>query len=172
MTRILTVVVLAFVFLLLPNAVPASDENTTLTIVVVDPERDRPVPRASVTLTFVSGRKMLVKKVRSEWNTRTNSKGMAEFPELPEGQVRLQVIAPGYRTHGEVFDISGPEVVRTIKMLRPRGQISAHQAEPIPLPTEQVEPELAQPEQKPQQERQEGQQEKGKPEKEDEKQPE
>jgi len=112
------------------------DDETALNVAVIDAERDRPVRNASVTVTFVSGRKMLVKKVRSEWNTKTNSKGVAELPPLPSGKVRLQVIARGYRTFGEFFEVDGPEQTITVKLERPSGkQFSAHDA-----PEEESEP--------------------------------
>lgn len=79
---------------------PADKDLTQLSIVVMD-QKDRPVPKASITVTFVSGHKMFVKKVRSEWNSKTNSKGVAELPGMPAGKVRLQVIAQGFQTLGK-----------------------------------------------------------------------
>jgi hypothetical protein len=111
----------------------AQKEMTKLSIVVLDP-KDRPVPKASVTVTFVSGSKMYVKKVRAEWNTKTSSKGVADLPDMPPGKVRLQVIASGFQTHGEEFQISGKEFTHTVKLKRSSGsQYSAHEpTEPAP----------------------------------------
>ena len=110
------------------TSLAADKQYTTLTIAVVDEARDRPVPKASVTVTFVKGRKMLVKKVRSEWNTKTNGKGLAEMPEIPSGPARLQVIAPGFQTFGDEIELSGNEQTVTVKLKRPSGsQTSAHE---------------------------------------------
>lgn len=139
-----------FLFLLvctLPPLVRADKDTTELTIVVLDAARERPVPKASITVSFISGRKMLIKKVRSEWNTKTNTKGFAELPEMPSGKVRLQVIAAGFRTHGEVFEVEGETMTHTVRLKRPRDQYSAHdEAEPEPEPEQKPE---AKPEDKP-----------------------
>ena len=122
---------------LLPVSLAADKEYTTLTIAVMDALKDRPVPKASVTVHFVSGRKMLrMKKVRAEWNTKTNNKGLAELPEMPSGKVRLLVIAPGFQTYGDEFEISGKEQTVTVRLKRPSDkQISAHEPpEPAPEP--------------------------------------
>jgi hypothetical protein len=109
----------------------AEKEMTQLSIVVLD-QKDRPIPKASITVTFVSGSKVF-KKIRSEWSLKTNSKGVADLPDMPAGKVRLQVIAQGYQTHGDEFEISGKEFTRTVKLKRPTGkQFSAHEAEQPP----------------------------------------
>lgn len=111
----------------------ADKDMTKLSIVVVD-QKDRPVPKASITVTFVSGSKMFIKKVRSEWNTKTSSKGVAELPEMPPGKVRLQVIAHGFQTYGDEFEIKGEEFTHTVKLKKSTGgQFSAHEpTEPAP----------------------------------------
>ncbi len=117
---------------------PAAAEKdlTKLSIVVLD-QKDRPVPKASITVTFVSGSKMFIKKVRSEWNTKTSSKGVAELPEMPPGKVRLQVIAHGFQTYGDEFEIKGEEFTHTVKLKRSSGsQFSAH--EPAEAPPEKT----------------------------------
>ncbi len=111
-----------------PLALLADKDETQLTIQVLD-QKDRPVKNASVTVSFVSGKKMMVKKVKAEWNTKTSSKGLAELPEMPSGKVRLVVICQGYQTYGDEFEISGKELTHTVKLERPSGkQFSAHEA--------------------------------------------
>ena len=126
-----------FLVCLPPVSLLADKEYTTLTIAVMDAVKDRPVPKAAVTVHFVSGRKMLrMKKVRAEWNTKTNTKGLAELPEMPSGRVRIQVIAAGFQTYGDEFEISGKEQTVTVKLKRPSDkQVSAHEPpEPAPEP--------------------------------------
>ena len=107
-------------------------DSTVLTIAVVDAAKEVPVPKASITVHFVSGRRMKVlRKQRQEWGTKTNSKGLAELPEMPSGKIRVQVIAAGYQTHGSEIEISGAEQTVTIKLQRPTGgQVSAHEPRP------------------------------------------
>ena len=120
----------------LPATPAAADKDyTTLTIAVLDEARDRPVPKASVTVSFVSGRKLVTRKrIRKEWNTKTNSKGLAELPEIPSGTISVQVIAAGFQTYGDRLEISGEDQTVTVKLKRPSGgQVSAHEAaEPAP----------------------------------------
>ena len=125
--RKLSVLLLVAALLLACLPALAQKEMTRLSIVVLDP-KDRPVPKASVTVTFVSGSKLYVKKVRAEWNTKTSSKGVADLPEMPPGKVRLQVIASGFQTVGEEFQISGKEFTHTVKLAKSTGsQFSAHE---------------------------------------------
>src|SRR5512140_3504627 len=115
-----------------PAALFAEKEMSNLSIQVTDP-KGRPVPRASITLTFVSGKKMLVKKVKSEWSTKTNRDGVADLPDMPVGKIHLQVIASGYKTIGEDFELTAPEMKHAVKLERPSGnQYSSHEAEPQP----------------------------------------
>lgn len=123
----------AALFVLALAVVSWADEDlTTLRLKVVDEAKDRPVRNASVTVSFVAGRKLVTRrKIQREWNMKTNSRGLAEFPEMPQGKIKLQIIAAGYRTHGDELEISGEEQEITVKMKRPSGgQISAHEPAP------------------------------------------
>lgn len=127
MTSRIAAVVVLLALALCPLALFADKEETQLTIQVLD-QKDRPVKNAAVTVSFVSGKKMMVKKIKSEWNTKTSSKGVAELPEMPSGKVRLTVICQGYQTYGDEFEISGKEMTHTVKLERPSGkQFSAHE---------------------------------------------
>lgn len=116
---------------LAPAPLAADKDQTELAILVMDEAKDRPLPKASVTVHFVKGRKMFVKKVRGEWNSKTNSKGVCEFPGMPPGNIRVQVIAPGFQTFGDEFEISGDRQTLTVKLKRPSNkQVSAHEETP------------------------------------------
>ncbi len=127
---LLSLLVLAPLFLL-SSAFAADRDQTTLKLVVTDEAKERPVPKAAVTLNFVAGRKMKVlRKIQREWNTKTNSKGVAEFPEIPTGTVKVQVIAAGYQTYGDTIDLKEGDQEVTVKLKKPSGrQISAHEPE-------------------------------------------
>ena len=88
--------------LVLPNALEADRQYTVLTINVRNAGNDRPVHQASVTVNFMNPRTLRRDQAR-EWNSKTNRRGLVEFPEIPAGKVRIQIIAPAYRTHGAVF---------------------------------------------------------------------
>jgi hypothetical protein len=106
----------------------ADDESTRLKI-EVQTLSGKPVDRASVIVNFVEGRSVvkLGKKIQTHWEVRTNQEGIAKVPALPEGKVRVQVIAKGYQTFGQTFEVSGAEKTLTIKLNPPQPPYSAHQ---------------------------------------------
>jgi len=108
--------------------VPAG-EMTKLTIEVRD-HYDKPVDRAAVVVRFVAGRsvKKFGKKVYKSWELKTNQEGIARVPlELPQGKIRVQVIAKGYQTYGEVFDVNEEERTVLVKLNPPQPQHTEHQ---------------------------------------------
>ncbi|MBL8175092.1 MAG: hypothetical protein JNK48_10505 [Bryobacterales bacterium] len=122
-TRILCLAVI----LCLPLAVSA-DPMTTLRV-EIKTLKDKPIDRASVVLDFVEGRSIAKfgKKVRTHWETRTNQDGVAKLPPIPQGKVRIQVIAKGYQTFGNVYELNQDEQTVEIKMNPPQAQFSVHQ---------------------------------------------
>lgn len=89
----------------------------------------KPVERASVVVRFVEGRSpaKLGKKVITQWELRTNHEGVVKVPPIPQGKILVQVIAKGYQTFGETFDIAEEEKTLEIKLNPPQPQYSAHQ---------------------------------------------
>jgi hypothetical protein len=90
---------------------------------------DKPVERASVVVRFVEGRSVakLGKKIIKNWETRTNQEGVVRIPSIPQGKVRIQVIAKGYQTFGQIFDVSEEEKTIEVKLNPPQPQFSAHE---------------------------------------------
>ena len=101
---------------------------TTLTV-AVKTLSGSPVDRASVIVKFVKGRaKMkLGKKILKTWETRTNQEGLAKIPPIPQGSIQVQVIAKGYQTFGQIFDIDDEAKNIEIKLNPPQEQYSSHQ---------------------------------------------
>src|SRR3989440_10534298 len=87
-----------------------------------------PVDRASVVVRFVQGHSIvkLGKAVRTTFELRTNQEGEASIPSIPQGKIRIQVIAKGYQTYGEVFDITEEQKTVNITLNPPQQQYSAH----------------------------------------------
>ena len=88
-----------------------------------------PVERASVIVRFVEGRSIAKfgKKIRTSWETRTSMEGVANIPSLPQGKIMIQVIAKGYQTFGQEFQIAEEEKTIQIKLNPPQPQYSVHQ---------------------------------------------
>lgn len=60
---------------------------------------------------------------------KTGPDGKATINMLPTGAtVGLQVIAPGYKTHGESFVLTEPREI-TVRMIMPKSQVSAYETD-------------------------------------------
>jgi hypothetical protein len=96
--------------------------------VKVTNENGKPVDRAGVIVRFVEGRSVvkLGKKIRTQWETRTNQEGVAQVPSIPQGKILVQVIAKGYQTYGDTVDVNEDEKTIEIKLKVPQPQYSAH----------------------------------------------
>ncbi len=90
---------------------------------------NKPIERASVVVRFVEGRSpaKLGKKVITQWELRTNQEGIVRVPPIPQGKVLVQVIAKGYQTFGQTFEVAEEEKTLEIKLNPPQPQYSAHQ---------------------------------------------
>ncbi len=121
MTRLLFLLVLAFPLL-------ADDVPMTRLRVEVQSKHGKPIERASVVVKFVQGRSAakLGKKVIKNWEIRTNQEGIAQLPSIPQGQVKIQVIAKGYQTFGDIFDIDEEEKTVEVVLNPPQKQYSSH----------------------------------------------
>ena len=106
----------------------ADTPSTRLTVQVNSAETGKPVNRASVVVRFRKGRsKINMKKIITSWETKTNQQGNVTIPEIPQGEVTVQIIAENYQTFGDVFDLDQPEQTITIKLNGPQAQYSAHE---------------------------------------------
>ena len=88
-----------------------------------------PIERASVVIRFAEGRSVVKfgKKIRTTWETRTNTEGTVKVPAVPQGKVLIQVIAKGYQTFGKEFELDQEEQTIQIKLNPPQPQYSVHQ---------------------------------------------
>lgn len=59
-------------------------------------------------------------------NLKTDMEGNTSFPGVPYGKLRVQVIAHGFQTYGEDFDINQPAQEIVIKMKPPTSQYSIY----------------------------------------------
>ena len=88
----------------------------------------RPIDRASVIVRFVEGHSVvkLGKAIRTTYELRTNQEGEVHIPEIPQGKIRIQVIAKGYQTFGQIFDITEEEKTIPLTLNPPQQQYTAH----------------------------------------------
>jgi hypothetical protein len=96
----------------------SGSKDVRLTIVVTAGEDKKPVDGASVYVRFVEERK-LGKDKKVEMNLKTNQSGVCHIPVLPSGKFAIQVIAEGWKTYGEYYDINQTEQTINITLVRP-----------------------------------------------------
>ena len=106
---------------------PAAAPMTKINIVLKD-QAGKPVDRASVVVNFVQGHSVvkLGKAIRTTFELRSNQEGEARIPSIPQGKIRVQVIAKGFQTFGQTFDVTEEEKTLDITLNPPQQQYSAH----------------------------------------------
>ena len=114
---------LAIAFLLC--SVPAfTADSTRLTVQVHSADTGKPVDRASVVIRFRHGRNINLKKIITNWETKTNQDGSVTIPSMPQGEVQIQIIAQHFQTFGDIYQLTEPEQTISIKLNRPQPQYS------------------------------------------------
>jgi hypothetical protein len=61
---------------------------------------------------------------------KTDADGKTGFDGIPYGKLRVQVLAPGFQTFGEDYDVNKAKMNFTIKLKRPQSQFSIYGAQP------------------------------------------
>ena len=117
------------VFCLIGALGASAEEGMTSLRIRVTTQGGRPIDRASVIVKFVEGRSIvkLGKKIMPSWELRTNQDGTAKIPPIPQGKIRIQVVAKGYQTFGELIEVNEEEKQLDIKLNPPQPQYSSHQ---------------------------------------------
>ena len=121
------VFLLAALILFAVSTLTAGD--TTKLTIVVKSQGGKPIDRASVIVRFIEGRSVvkLGKTVKATYELRTNQEGLVTIPPIPQGKIRVQVIAKGHQTFGQIFDIADDEKTLDITLNPPQQQYSSHQ---------------------------------------------
>jgi len=90
---------------------------------VLKEDNGKPVRNASVIMHPVNSRG---KQQRGGMELKTDSEGKSSFDGVPYGKLRVQVLAPGFQTFGEDYDINQAKMDLTIRLKRPQGQYSVY----------------------------------------------
>lgn len=125
----------AFVLLMgLATMVPAfaqkdkdNEPTSWLYFTVIKDDNGKPVRNAAVVLHPVNAKG---KQERGGMELKTSPEGKCDFDGIPYGALRVQVLAHGFQTYGEDFDIEKPKTEITIKLKRPQGQFSIYDDNP------------------------------------------
>lgn len=90
---------------------------------IIKDDNGKPVRNAAVILHPVDAKG---KQERGDLELKTDPDGKTNLDGVPYGSLRVQVLAHGFQTYGEDFDISKPKIEITIKLKRPQGQFSIY----------------------------------------------
>jgi len=119
--------------LLVAALVIASDKKSeaqhtsNLRFTVVKDDNNKPVRNASVVLHPVGKNGQ---QAKGGFQLKTDNDGKTESDGLPYGRLRVQVLAPGFQTFGDDYDINKPEMDIQIRLKRPTDQTSAYDKPP------------------------------------------
>ena len=98
------------------------ESTSSLNFTVVRDANGKPIKNAEVVLHQVEKGK----QKQEGLELKTHEDGKAEASSIPYGTWRVQVIAPGYKTFGQDYEINQPTHEITIKMLKPSEQYSIY----------------------------------------------
>jgi uncharacterized GH25 family protein len=115
--------ILAFALLLLSLVSFAEDKTSDLKFVVVKEENGNPVRNASVILHAVNKEG---KQEKGGMQLKTDSDGKTGFNGIPYGKLRVQVIASGFQTFGQDYEINESTHTFEIKLKPPQKQYSIY----------------------------------------------
>jgi hypothetical protein len=105
----------------------AEDPTATLTFLVIKDDNGKPVRSAAVIMHPVSASG---KQSRGDLELKTDADGKTSFDGVPYGRLRVQVLASGFQTFGEDYDVNREKLNFTIKLKRPQGQYSIYESHP------------------------------------------
>lgn len=97
--------------------------TSLLTVTVVRDSNGKPVKNAEIVLHPVDEHG---KQMAEGLELKTHDDGKAETGGIPYGKLRIQVIAKGFKTYGEDYDIGQPNLEITIKLQKPAEQFSIY----------------------------------------------
>lgn len=79
----------------------------------------KPIENASVYVRFNQEGGFLHKEKQQELDLKTNLDGSVKVPDVPQGKVLIQVVAKGWKTFGQWYDIDTDEKAIEIKLSPP-----------------------------------------------------
>ena len=100
------------------KVVPPAPSSKRLTIEVTGGENNVAVPNASVYLKYQEGR-VLRKDKKYALNVKTNHEGFAHIPDVPLGKALIQIVADGWKSYGQYYEIVDAGATIKIHLDRP-----------------------------------------------------
>lgn len=101
----------------------APEQASNLRFTVLKDDNNKPIRNASVVLHPVGKNGQ---QSKGGFQLKTDNEGKTESEGIPYGPLRIQVLAPGFQTFGEDYNINQPEMNIEIRMKRPTDQMSIY----------------------------------------------
>lgn len=105
------------------EAANSGNTSSSIKISVTKVYNGKPIRNATVVLHSVNKQG---KQETGGVNLKTDSEGKTSFDGAPYGKLRVQVIAKGFQTYGEDFEINRPEQEIVIKLKPPADQYTIY----------------------------------------------
>ncbi|HKW18960.1 MAG TPA: carboxypeptidase-like regulatory domain-containing protein [Terriglobales bacterium] len=99
----------------------------SVNFVVLRDENGKPIRNAAVVIHPVNDSG---KQESGGIELKTDTDGKAEYDGIPYGKMRIQVLAHGFQTYGDDYEIAKPSMDITIKLKRPSQQYSIYEQHP------------------------------------------
>jgi hypothetical protein len=119
------------VFALLSVAAAQKDRDleptAILNFLVIKDDNGKPVRSAAVIMHPVNAHG---KQSRGGLELKTDADGKTSFDGIPYGMLRVQVLASGFQTFGEDYNVDQARMSFVVKLKRPQGQYSIYQDHP------------------------------------------
>lgn len=96
-----------------------SEPTTTRLKIRVTDKSGKPVGNASVYIRFHEGGGLLHHDKLAELDLKTNQDGSVKVPPVPQGKIMIQIIATGWHTFGQWYDVQKQEETISIQLAPP-----------------------------------------------------
>lgn len=117
-----TAVAVVLLIAIFPALAMAGEKSSDLKFLVIRDYNGKPVRNASVILHPVEEGK----QDKGGFQLKTDLDGRTSFEGVPYGTLRIQVLAQGFQTFGQDYEVNQPSMDITIKLKRPSGQYSVY----------------------------------------------
>lgn len=100
-----------------------AEDSALLKFLVLKDANGKPIRNAAVVLHPVNEKG---KQSRGGFELKADNDGKTSFDGVPYGKLRVQVLAPGFQTFGQDYDVNQPVMEITVKLKRPQEQYSIY----------------------------------------------